>query len=350
MCRILGCSYGPDGPGAEDWTPSELAQIMFPALVGQGPHAYGYMTWEGGSNVHVFKAAGRCDTKKALGTMDLSPHSKWFVGHTRWATHGSPENLLNNHPIRHGNIVGVHNGVIRNYRDVLAETGRWDSDAEVDSEAIFAAVNRFGKKPGLNRIQGDMVTVWADLRKMDTLYIAKSHGRPLVLARTAAGSLLWASEEQALDATGIELFDYTELGNDRMLEIREGKIIRRTQLKVSSRQQWGATSTGRVGVRGITDHFEQAAKAQGGNATSPPKGRKTNGRAPVSSDSWGTRRQAHEIRRGSLDDVRAAAAKRGIVDGTCVDGLYYYRGLLVTENEYIEMLRQEMDADGKMDW
>jgi predicted glutamine amidotransferase len=348
MCRILGCSYGPDGPGVEDWTPSELAQIMFPALVHQGPHAYGWMSWEGGANVRVFKAAGRCDNKKAIDTLDLSPNSKWFVGHTRWATHGSPENLLNNHPIRHGNIVGVHNGVIRNYRDVLAETGRWDEDSQVDSEAIFAAVNRFGRKPGLNRIQGDMVTVWSDLRKMDTLFIAKTHGRPLVLARTKAGSLLWASEEQALDATGIELFDYTELGNDRMLEVREGKIIRRTQLRVASRQQWA--SDGRIGVRGITDHFEQAAKVASANATSPPKARKQKPRGPVSSESWGTRRQVANIRRGSLEDVRAAAAKRGIVDGTAIDGLYYYRGLLVTETEYVDMLREEMEADGKLDW
>jgi predicted glutamine amidotransferase len=344
MCRILGCSYGPDGPGVEDWTPSELAQIMFPALVGQGPHAYGWMGWEGGSNVHVFKAAGRCDTKQALSTMDLSPHTKWFVGHTRWATHGSPENLLNNHPIRHGNIVGVHNGVIRNYRDILAETGRWDDDAEVDSEAIFAAVNRFGRKPGLNRVNGDMVAIWSDLRKMDTLFIAKSHGRPLVLARTKTGALLWASEERALESTGIDLYDFTELGNDRMLEIREGRIVRRTQLKVSSRHQWAAPASSAVGTRGITDYF-QAAKA-----TTPSKPRKQKARGPVSSESWGTRKQAHEIRRGSLDDVRAAAAKRGIVDGTCIDGLYYYRGLLVTENEYIDMLREEMENDGQVDW
>lgn len=345
MCRILGCSYGPDGPGVEDWTPSELAQIMFPALVGQGPHAYGWMAWNGGPNVNVFKAAGRCDTKKALATMDIRPDAKWFVGHTRWATHGSPENLLNNHPIRHGQIVGVHNGVIRNYRDILAETGRWDDAAEVDSESIFAAVNKWGRKPGLSRIQGDMVTVWCDLRKMDTLFIAKTHGRPLVLARTKTGALLWASEEQALEATGIDLYDFTELGNDRMLEIHEGRIVRRTQLKVSSRKQWTDQRPASIGTRGITDFFDRP-----GNATSPSAGRNQNRRGPVSSESWGTRRQAHQIRRGSLDDVRAAAAKRGIIDGTCIDGLYYYRGLLVTEDEYIDMLREELESDGKVDW
>lgn len=344
MCRILGCSYGPDGPGVEDWTPSELAQIMFPALVGQGPHAYGWMAWHGGPNVNVFKAAGRCDTKKALATMDIRPDAKWFVGHTRWATHGSPENLLNNHPIRHGNIVGVHNGVIRNYRDILAETGRWDEDTQVDSESIFAAINKWGRKPGLNRIQGDMVSVWVDLRKQDTLFIAKSHGRPLVLARTKTGALLWASEERALEATGIDLYDFTELGNDRMLEIHEGRIVRRTQLRTSSWKQWEDHRP--IGVRGITDHFDrQAAKA-----TTPSKPRKGKGRGPVSPESWGTRKQAHQIRSGSLDDVRAAAAKRGIVDGTCIDGLYYYRGLLVTEDEYIDMLREEMEGDGKVDW
>lgn len=72
------------------------------------------------------------------------------IGHTRAQTQGTHMNPDNNHPIRTGSIVGVHNGVITN-DDFVFSWLKKESDgevkriAQVDSEAIFAAVNYVSK-------------------------------------------------------------------------------------------------------------------------------------------------------------------------------------------------------------
>lgn len=72
------------------------------------------------------------------------------IGHTRHKTQGSPLNPDNNHPIRTGSIVGVHNGMIYNDDEVFdwlkeESKGEVKRIAQVDSEAIFAAVNYIAK-------------------------------------------------------------------------------------------------------------------------------------------------------------------------------------------------------------
>lgn len=236
MCRIFGISYGPDGPDAEDWTPTEFGQIMFPALVKGGPHAFGWMSWDGES-IHHEKHPGRVDTDEAMGKIDIDPNAKWFVGHTRWATHGSPEDMRNNHPLVHGRFIGVHNGVLQNHSAILSITGREDPKTEVDSEAIFAAVNKWGHRVGLSKILGAMVAVYANTEHHTrTLHIARTHGRDLFYARTVAGSLIFASEEQAIRATGIKLQrSPTPVPPYKLLRVREGRVTERVDFGVRPR-------------------------------------------------------------------------------------------------------------------
>jgi glucosamine 6-phosphate synthetase-like amidotransferase/phosphosugar isomerase protein len=230
MCRIWGVMYGPGGAEAEPWTPTELAQIMFPALVRRGPDAWGWMSWDGKEHLDIYKFPGRCDTADALESMTLDDDPKWIVGHTRKATHGDPKLNRNNHPLHHGNVVGVHNGVLRNHAEILAVTGRQDPLTEVDSEAIFSAVNKWGPLRGLRRIRGDMVTVFVDIRDPRTLFIAKSAGRPLVLASTTTGAIYFASEEQALNSLGIDFEAISPISPNRMLTLQGGLVTSRRQI------------------------------------------------------------------------------------------------------------------------
>lgn len=247
MCRIFGISYGPKGPEGEELSPTELAQIMFPALIKRGPHAWGWMANVEGE-VLTHKQPGRCDVPETIASMELPDSPKWVVGHTRWATTGDPEDNRNNHPIRHGNVIGVHNGVLRNYEPILSVTGREVKGTEVDSEAIFAAVNKWGHRAGLNKIMGDMVTVYVHDDKPETLHIAKSIGRPLFFGKTEAGSTLFASEEQALEATGIVLPDsITELRSYELHRLRGGEVKSRVRYRteVHSFSQQKAPSNGK---------------------------------------------------------------------------------------------------------
>lgn len=227
MCRILGFSLGAN---KEELDAGEIAAILFPALVHQGPHAYGWMSWDGESIEHE-KFPGRCDTKAAWENIleNVDPAARWFVGHTRYATHGSPENNVNNHPVPHRNIIGVHNGVLRNHDSILAITGREDPTCEVDSEAIFAAVNKYGPMKGLRKIDGSLVSVYADHRKANMLYIARTSGRQITLGWTTKGNLFFASEQQALMRLSpeIQFVKFSTVSENRLLTIKDGKIVNR---------------------------------------------------------------------------------------------------------------------------
>lgn len=229
MCRIWGVSYGNEREALDT---AEIAMTLFPALVGGGPHAWGWMSYSDFTNkITLDKYPGRCDTIESenIQNDEIDVDAKWIVGHVRFATHGSPQDNRNNHPLPHGNIVGVHNGVLRNHEKILAETGREDPKTLVDSEAIFAAVNKWGAKAGLSKIEGDMVTIYSDRRKPHVLHLGRTHGRQITLGWTTKGNLIFASEEQALHRLSpeIEFVKFSTVSENRLLIIRNGKIIQR---------------------------------------------------------------------------------------------------------------------------
>ena len=235
MCGIFGISYGPGGPAAEPIGPAEMMKKMFPAIVHRGRHAWGYMYWnEAADGIDYFKSAGSATAPGATTDMvvEAPTDTRWLVGHVRAATSGSAEDNDNNHPILHHNIVGVHNGVLTGYEEILKQTGRQVATAKVDSEAIFAAVNKWGMKKGLAKLKGDAVAVFADTRNPHLLRIARLHGRPLVIATTEAGSLIFASEECVLKATGIKYADKIDLqAVNHLWTVRAGKITSHQQFR-----------------------------------------------------------------------------------------------------------------------
>lgn len=72
-----------------------------------------------------------------------------YLGHCRAGTGGVKEDNENNHPIKIGNLVGIHNGVIKN-DDIIFENLGCKRDGKVDSEAIFRLFDYYtnsGKEP-----------------------------------------------------------------------------------------------------------------------------------------------------------------------------------------------------------
>jgi glucosamine--fructose-6-phosphate aminotransferase (isomerizing) len=121
---------------------------------------------------------------------DIKPTGHVGIGHTRWATHGVP-NEINAHPHKSGHITIVHNGIIENYaqlKEELAGSGAKfvsETDTEVlacliDSEREQADSLEAAVLASLLQVEGTFGLVVLDDREPDKL-VAARRGSPLLL-------------------------------------------------------------------------------------------------------------------------------------------------------------------------
>lgn len=150
------------------------------------------------------------------------------VLHTRFATQGSKDNRANNHPIVHGNVVGVHNGHINNDDAIFRDLGV-PRMGQVDSEAAFALLDNEDTIPALSIIQGGAALAWFDKRERGgTLHLARVSRSPLAVGQTKGGSLFFASTmrllHDSMELADVELDWTMDLSEGTYLKVRGGRI------------------------------------------------------------------------------------------------------------------------------
>ncbi len=141
MCGIVGYT------GTRQAAPILLSGLS--KLEYRGYDSAGMVVRDGDRQPEIVKAKGRLrvlaektdDGNALIGTCG--------VGHTRWATHGEP-NETNAHPHCSDdmNVVGVHNGIIENYqqlKDKLIRKG-YAFYSETDTEVLIKSVDYYYKK------------------------------------------------------------------------------------------------------------------------------------------------------------------------------------------------------------
>ena len=200
-----------------------------------------------------------------LDEIEVPPDAEQALIHVRDYTKGHPEIDANNHPIRHGTVVGIHNGIIENDDDVLARYGleRAERDMTVDSEAIFALMELRRHAPrALAELRGAMAAAWLDERDPPTLFIARGRARPLWIGRTRT-DLFFASTRRALaivEAAVRVRLELKEVREGRLLHVARGRIVREQTLSARSALPRGGlppagarTARGRVVPRAARD-------------------------------------------------------------------------------------------------
>ena len=130
MCGIVGYTG-----------PREAGPILIEGLRRleyRGYDSAGIALVDDGGDLFVEKKAGKLANLRAA-IADRTPHAAIGLAHTRWATHGRP-NDLNAHPHRDctGQITVIHNGIIENFRELRdgLEARGHRLASETDTEAL----------------------------------------------------------------------------------------------------------------------------------------------------------------------------------------------------------------------
>jgi glucosamine 6-phosphate synthetase-like amidotransferase/phosphosugar isomerase protein len=232
MCGIAGYSLA--SRSAVDRTLA--AQSLLAGIAERGADAVGYAHRAPG-DAYAVVTKQRTPASSLLERICVPQAATELLVHVRDYTKGHPSISANNHPVRHGPIVGIHNGIILNDDELLAEwsCARAEPRMTVDSEAIFALAAHSRNDPlALEALAGSLAAAWLDARVPGTVFAARGAGRPLWIG-AGRHELFFASTRVALEV--VEEYAHVRL---RKSEVAEGTFLALTEARVARRSRFRA--------------------------------------------------------------------------------------------------------------
>jgi len=231
MCGIAGYSLrSRSGVGR-----TLATQALLAAIAERGADAVGY-AYRSPGETYATVVKQRTPASELLERVSVPDTANQLLVHVRDYTKGHPSIAANNHPVRHGAVVGIHNGIITNDDELLAphSCARAEPRMTVDSEAIFAiAAHSRNDARALERLRGAMATGWLDEREPGVVFVARGSGRPLWVGEGREG-VFFASTKLALEVLeqycAVKLRK-RELKEGRLLALRDGAIVRKERFR-----------------------------------------------------------------------------------------------------------------------
>src|SRR5215218_9756585 len=252
MCGIVGYTG-----------PREAGPILIEGLKRleyRGYDSAGIALVDEAGDLFVEKKAGKLANLQTA-IADRTPHAAIGLAHTRWATHGRP-NDLNAHPHQDctGAITVIHNGIIENFtelRDGLQERGH-TLTSETDTEAIAHLIEE--------AYQGDLAdAVRASLRRVEGAYalvvmhkdevsrlVGARHNVPLVVGLNGEESFIASDVAAILAHTNRVVFlEEGDVADVRPTGVVVTDIHGNPRQRVETRIDW----TPEAAEKGGYEHF-----------------------------------------------------------------------------------------------
>lgn len=233
MCGIVGYI------GSRDAYPIIIKGLK--RLEYRGYDSAGLMLHDG-TNLKVCKTKGKVSDLEEKSRKEIDFSGTIGIGHTRWATHGVP-NDVNSHPhiSNSGNLVIIHNGIIENYEPLKKElinrgyTFTSDTDTEVLINLIEDVQKQHNHKLGkavqiaLNQVVGAYAIAVFDKNKPNELVVARL-GSPLAIGI--------GEDEYFIASDASPFIEYTTnaiyLEDEEMAVVRMNKPIKVRKIKDDS--------------------------------------------------------------------------------------------------------------------
>jgi glucosamine--fructose-6-phosphate aminotransferase (isomerizing) len=206
MCGIIGY-VGPQGTDVTTILLDGLSKLEY-----RGYDSAGIAVLTSGGKLELLRRAGKiANLKTAVAEAEPSLPGPLGIGHTRWATHGRP-NDANAHPHTDcaGLITVVHNGIIENYVELRTELVREghifasETDTEVLSHLIERAYLGEARRDleqavrlALGEVRGAYAIAVISTEQPELLIGARAGGGPLIVG-VGEGEQYLASDIPAL--------------------------------------------------------------------------------------------------------------------------------------------------------
>ncbi|TXI87404.1 MAG: glutamine--fructose-6-phosphate transaminase (isomerizing) [Crocinitomicaceae bacterium] len=166
------------------------------------------------TGINLYKKQGKVSNLEEFAKgKDISGHSG--IGHTRWATHGLP-NDINSHPhySTDGSIALIHNGIIENYASLKEEliARGYTFKSETDTEVLVHLIDDIQKNEKVNIAEAVRLALQSVVGAYAIVVLSKDDPNQLVAARKSSPLVVGIGEEGdfflASDATPI--IEYTK--------------------------------------------------------------------------------------------------------------------------------------------
>lgn len=191
-----------------------------------------------GTDINLSKTKGKVADLKNKAE-EISQKGTLGIGHTRWATHGVP-NDVNSHPhySNSGELVIIHNGIIENYESIKKELTKrgYTFSSDTDTEVLVNLIEEVKKTEdvmlgqavqiALNQVVGAYAIAVFDKKKPDEIVVAKL-GSPLAIGIGEDEFFIASDASPFIEFTNNAVY----LEDEEMAIIRLGKEIKLRKIK-----------------------------------------------------------------------------------------------------------------------